>query len=335
MARSDTEPHDASAFHVPVLLAEVLETLDPQPGMTVIDATLGGGGHARALAERIAPTGRLIGFDRDPEAIAVASRRLEGVGCRVDIVQASFSEIDARLRELGLRPTDERGRGVDRILADIGVSSHQLDTAARGFSFADPGAPLDMRMGPGGPSALELLREIEPEALAEALREGGDVPRARSLARAMCEDARAGLLETAGQLAALCERILPRRPPGRKRIHPATTVFQALRILVNREFDALETLLEAAPRWLRPGGRLGIIAFHSGEDRRVKHALRRLAGREPRFSDPRLRHLPIQDDAPAPLGRELTRRPLTASDEELARNPRARSAKLRVFELAE
>lgn len=345
MARTPPTPLPTD-FHVPVLLDEVLQALRPAPGMTMVDATLGGGGHSRALAERLAPGGHLVAFDRDPEAIAAARPRLDALDCRVDILNASFAELDTRLRALGLRPTDDAERrgepdtsdresGLDGLLADLGVSSHQLDTPQRGFSFADPTAALDMRMGPDTVPAAELLPTLDPETLAEALIEGGDVPRARHLARIMIEEATAGRLTTVGELVSLCERVLPRKPPGKRRIHPATTVFQAVRILVNRELDALDQLLEAAPRWLKPGGRLAVISFHSGEDRRVKVAMRRWAGRAPRPHEPWLRHLPLTAaEEPAPLGHEVTRKPIVASEAELARNPRARSAKLRVFERA-
>jgi len=319
---------DAPDFHhIPVLLDEVGDALKVQAGQTIVDATVGGAGHAVVLAERLGPEGRLIALDRDPAAVRAARARLGDQLCQVDVVQARFSELDAVLRRLGLLPPAEGGHGIDAMLADLGVSSHQLDTAERGFSFSED-APLDMRMGNRGATAAELLGQMHWRELADALREGGDVRRAGRMARAMCDAARAGELTTTRELGELCVRVLGH---GRRKVHPATTVFQALRILVNREFEELDALLETARRWAAPAARLAIISFHSGEDRRVKRAFRRLVGR-PIEVDPVLKNLPIQHTPPDTHGRIITKRPIRPGEAEIDANPRARSARLRVFE---
>lgn len=316
-----------SQYHVPVLRNAVLEALRPSPGERAVDLTLGGGGHARAIGELLGKEGTLIGIDQDPDAIEQAGRTLAGLECRVQVVRCNFAQFDEGLLSLGVpSPASDPNGGVDIMLADLGVSSHQLDTSARGFSFSHDG-PLDMRMSQEGPDALSLILEVSPQELAQILREGGDVPGAMRIALALKAEAEAGRLARTAQLAALCERLMPQRHKKKgKKIHPATTVFQALRIAVNQELEVLDTLLERAKSWMRPGGRLGIISFHSLEDRRVKQAFRQMEG----FCTcpPKL---PICSCGWTSLGKSVSRRPIIAGEGEIDENPRARSAKLRVF----
>ncbi|MBI1918620.1 MAG: 16S rRNA (cytosine(1402)-N(4))-methyltransferase RsmH [Planctomycetes bacterium] len=289
----------AGPRHVPVLPAEVLELLAPSPGQVIVDATLGAGGHARLLAERILPGGQLIALDRDPAMLELARPRLEGLP--VTLVAASFDQLRQVLDDLGI----DR---VDAVLADLGISSDQLDEAARGFSFQQD-APLDMRMNPSvGETAAGLLRRLNERDLADIFYEYGEERFSRRIARKIVEVRQRQPVETTGQLADLVRRCVP-RPSGRRRhtIDPATRVFQALRIAVNDELSALEGLLSVLPRCLKPGGRAAIISFHSLEDRRVKQAFRDRS-----------------------LWEALTRKPVEASEDEMQRNPRARSAKLRV-----
>ena len=286
--------------HVAVLRDEVLAALDPRPGQVLVDATVGAGGHARLLAERIGPDGRLIGLDRDASMLALAEPRLRGLP--VTLVHAGFDELPDVLARLGLA-------AADGVLADLGVCSDQLDDAGRGFSFGRP-APLDMRLDQeSGETAADLLRRLNERDLADLFWRYGEERFSRRIARRIVEARRLQPLRTTEELAELVRRCVPRpRPGGRRKppIDPATRVFQALRIAVNDELGALDRLLAALPDRLHPGGRAAIISFHSLEDRRVKQAFR-----------DRTRW------------RELTRKPVTAGDEELARNPRARSAKLR------
>lgn len=295
----------------------------------MIDGTLGGGGHAEALLERTAPDGQLLGLDLDDEALARAAERLASFGERVKLVRASFRRLDDVLRAEGI---DSGGFGpVDGILFDLGVSSHQIDTPARGFRFADDTAdetPLDMRMAAdSGPSAAELLAAASPEELAGWFRDYADLPGARRLARAIVAARREAPLRTARDLL----RVIHASGVGRGRKHnPATLVFQALRIATNDELGALSEGLEAAITHLRPGGRLAVIAYHSAEDRLVKNAFRDAArGRTGPPGTP--------DElfgTPARL-RVLTRRPIVPCEDEIRRNPRARSARLRVAERLE
>jgi 16S rRNA (cytosine1402-N4)-methyltransferase len=286
--------------HVPVLPAEVLELLAPVPGQVIVDATIGGGGHARLIAERLGPSGRLIGLDQDSAMLDLARPRL--VGLPVTLVHASFAELPRVLRDLGLGP-------VDGVLADVGICSDQLDDPARGFSFSASG-PLDMRMNPDeGETARDLLLRLNERDLADIFWQYGEERFSRRVARRIVETRRRQPLDSTEQLAELVRESVPRarRKHGQRApIDPATRVFQALRIAVNDELRALDRLLEALPRCLVPGGRAVLISFHSLEDRRVKHAFR---NRE--------------------IWEELTRKPLVATDEETANNPRARSAKLR------
>lgn len=302
--------------HVPVMLDEVVEFLAPAAGRTFIDATLGGAGHAAALLERGA---RLIGLDRDPEALDHARGRLARYGEAFVSRRANFSELLEVGRELA-------PGGVDGILLDLGVSSHQLDCAARGFSLRF-GGPLDMRMDPAESlTAAEVVNEWDEEELARIFHVLGEERRSRAVARAIVRRrARTPFRETL-DLADCVAGVV-----GRKgRIHPATRVFQALRMTVNRELEALEAALEAAPALLKARGRLAVITFHSLEDRLVKRFFRDRSVREldrPEWPAPR--------PNPDCTLRVLTRRPVEASESEVKSNPRARSAKLRVAERLE
>ncbi|MGB5366074.1 MAG: 16S rRNA (cytosine(1402)-N(4))-methyltransferase RsmH [Polyangiales bacterium] len=282
--------------HTPVLLDEVLEHLDPTTGCVYADVTLGGGGHAKAILERSAPDGRLIGTDRDPSALEAASATLSGFGDRVTLRKARMSELADVLASLEIE-------NVDGVLADLGVSSVQLDRAERGFSFAKDG-PIDMRMDPTeGETALELIGRSDADQLANVIYRYGEEHRSRKIARSLRRAYEEGELETTGDLQHAVRRAIGGR---RGRIDPATKTFQALRIAVNDELGELEALLEQAPELLRIGGVVAVISFHSLEDRMVKHAFRDSEQLSP-----------------------LTKRPIIASDRERENNPRARSAKLR------
>lgn len=286
----------ANSIHVPVMLAEVLDGLSPQPGGVYVDGTLGGGGHTRALAERVGPAGTIIALDRDPAAIESAARHLAELPIKA--VQANFCDLPEVLGELGLE-------AVDGILLDLGLSSDQLADMERGFSFSSTG-PLDLRFNPmQGKPAWRLLERLSAEHLADLIYLYGEERYSRRIARAIIERRRENPVETAADLAELVRRCVPRS--RHDRIDPATRTFQALRIAVNDELKSLEIALRRLPDCLRPGGRLAVISFHSLEDRRVKEAFR---------DDPRLT--------------ALTRKPVTPSDAETAENPRSRSAKLRL-----
>jgi 16S rRNA (cytosine1402-N4)-methyltransferase len=301
------------ASHVPVLLKEAIDLLAVRRGGTYIDATVGLGGHSYEIARRLGALGHLIGLDKDPAALEIARKRLvpEGPGqAEVDwpsitLLHRSFAEI-AR---------GEQAATVDGILADLGVSSLQLDDAARGFSFQAEG-PLDMRMNPQSErTAEQVVNHLDERQLADVIYEFGEERRSRRIARAIC---RSRPIRNTAHLADVISAAA--RPMNRgqerydqRRIHPATRTFQALRIFVNRELDDLRALLDAAPGILKPGGRMVVISFHSLEDRIVKDAFRGHEIRDRYF-------------------RVLTKRPVTASDEESDRNPRARSAKLRAAE---
>lgn len=286
-----------SAFeHTPVLLDEVLEQLDPKTGGVYADVTLGGGGHAKAILERSAPDGRLIGTDRDPSALEAAGAALSDFGDRATLRKARIGDLANVLASLEIE-------NVDGVLADLGVSSVQLDRAERGFSFAKDG-PIDMRMDPTeGETALELIGRSDAEELANLIYRYGEEHRSRKIARSLRRAYEEGELETTGDLQHAVRRATGRR---RGRIDSATKTFQALRIAVNDELGELEALLEQAPELLRIGGVVAVISFHSLEDRMVKHAFRDSEQLSP-----------------------LTKRPIIASDRERENNPRSRSAKLR------
>jgi 16S rRNA (cytosine1402-N4)-methyltransferase len=278
------------------LLSEVLDLLSPGPGQVVVDATLGAGGHAQAIAERLGPTGRLIALDQDPAMLAIAARRLGGLP--VTLVHANFDQLR--------RVLDEQGLGkVDTVLADLGFGSDQLEDAERGLSFQQPG-PLDMRLDRSqGEPASALLKRLNERDLANLIYQLGEERFSRRIARRIVETRRTSPFETTEQLAELVRRCVPRS--RRHQIDPATRTFQALRIAVNDELGALDRLLAALPVCIAPGGRAAIVSFHSLEDRRVKQA----------FRDKK-------------MWEALTPKPVQASAEEIRQNPRARSAKLRV-----
>jgi 16S rRNA (cytosine1402-N4)-methyltransferase len=299
-----------------VLVGEVVEWLRPRPGACLVDATVGLGGHAAALLAA-APGARLLGLDRDPAALARAAERLREAGDRVVLRQARFGDLSSVLAALGWD-------GANAVLLDLGVSSLQLDQAGRGFSFQGDG-PLDMRMDPGeGVTAAELVNQWPEADLARLIATCGEEPRARAVARAIV---RARPLHRTGELAGVLERVLGRGRPG---LHPATRTFQAIRIAVNDELGELERFLADGYRVLRPRGRLAILAYHSLEDRRVKDAFRRWASAC--LCPPRMPRCVCGWSAKVRL---LTRRPLRPSALEIVRNPRARSARLRVVERLE
>jgi 16S rRNA (cytosine1402-N4)-methyltransferase len=301
------------AEHLPVLLSQVVTALKPSAGGWIVDATVGLGGHARALLEA-QPGARLLGLDVDSEALALARDRLAAFGRRVVLVNASY----ASLAEIA---SAQDIANVDGVLFDLGVSSLQLDTPSRGFSFRHDG-PLDMRFGRNGATVADLLTDIEEEELVRALREFGEEPRARRVARAIVRARQKQPIRTTGELNRVVHAALGQR---RGRIDPSTRTFQALRIAVNHELESIPSAIDQAARLLRPGGRLAVIAFHSLEDRLVKRALRRLSGRcvcpPGSFAC---------QCGPERLLEVLTPKPVTPGPEELANNPRARSAKLRV-----
>jgi 16S rRNA (cytosine1402-N4)-methyltransferase len=289
-------------LHEPVMVPEVLTLLEPLRGGLFVDCTVGLGGHSRALLE--AGADRLIGFDRDTAALTLAAEALSAFGDRVELVHADY-------RDLG-RVLDARGvETVAGALADLGVSSMQLDEEGRGFSFRRD-EPLDMRMDrTQGPTAADLLRDVDEQQLADVIFQFGEERHSRRVARAIVGARREAAIDTTSRLAAIVRRAVPHK--GHQRIDPATRTFQALRIWVNRELDGLDTFLAEATRRLRANARLAVITFHSLEDRIVKHTFRAL-------------------EKTGEGLRILTKRPLTPADNEVARNPRARSAKLRAIE---
>jgi 16S rRNA (cytosine1402-N4)-methyltransferase len=302
--------------HVPVLLREVLEALRPERGGVLVDATLGLGGHAEALLDA-SPSVRLVGIDRDPEALALARVRLARFGDRFVAVEGRHEELALHLDRLDLPE-------VDGVLADLGVSSMQLDRAERGFSFMKDG-PLDMRMGRTGPTAADLVAELPGEELARVFRDYGEEPRAKAVARAVVSARETAPIRTTGELRALVAKAVGgRREEGRD---PATRVFQALRIATNRELVELERFLDDAIARLSLGARVAVLSYHSLEDRIVKDVFRdRAAGCTCPPSFPvcvcsRRRVLAL-----------VTKKPIRPSDEEVHENRRSRSARLRVAE---
>ncbi len=301
--------------HLPVLTDSVVELLAPAAPGLVVDATVGLGGHAEALL-RAEPGFRLVGLDRDPAALVRAGERLRGYSDRVRLVESAFDQLPEILDRLQLEPPAA-------ILADLGCSSLQLDTPGRGFSFQTEG-PLDMRMGGAGPTAADLLESLDWGELVRILRDYGEERHARAISRAIVARRGEAPLRTTGELSRLVRSVVG---DGDRRIHPATRTFQALRIAVNDELGQLERFLEPAIRSLRPGGRITVIAFHSLEDRIVKHTMRRLAGRctcPPGF--------PVCRCNPQEVLRVVTGSPVRPDDDEVERNPRARSARLRAAE---
>lgn len=300
-------------MHVPVLLDEVLEYLQPEPGDMYIDGTIGAGGHAAAILERSAPDGQLLGLDQDPNALDVAAERLDVFGDRVTLVRGNFRSMRDVARE-------HKFTSVDGILLDLGYSSLQIEDMERGFSFrAD--APLDMRLDPDAPTtAADLVNHLSQTELADIIYDYGEERQSRKIARAIVEHRP---VTTARELGDLIEDVVGRRG----RIHPATRTFQALRIAVNDELEALEEVLPQAITLLRPAGRVAVISFHSLEDRIVKHFFRQEA--QDCICPP---HILVCECGHTATVDVITRSPVTATEEEVDRNPRARSAKLRVAE---
>jgi 16S rRNA (cytosine1402-N4)-methyltransferase len=289
----------AAPRHVAVLLREVLEGLNAQPGGIFVDGTLGGGGHTRAIAERVSPEGQVFALDRDPSAIAAAEQNLAGLPVR--FATANFCDLPEVLPEFGVEK-------VDGIVLDLGLSSDQLADMSRGFSF-DADGPLDLRFNPLlGEPASRLVNRLSAEHLADLIFHYGEERFSRRIARNIVEQRHRHPIENARELAALVRRSVP-AAAHKQRIDPATRTFQALRIAVNDELKSLEVALRRLPDCLKPGGRLTIISFHSLEDRRVKEAFR---------NDDRLQL--------------VTKKPIIPHEAEIARNPRSRSAKLRVAE---
>lgn len=290
-----------SARHVPVLPTELLELLGPAAGDVFVDATCGAGGHARLLALRVAPGGRVVALDRDASMLELARPALSGLS--VSLIQTGFDRLAEVMSELHLNP-------VDGIVADLGVCTDQLDDPERGLSFNRTG-PLDMRLNPAeGEPASALLRRLDERAIADLIYEYGEERCSRRIARRIVEERKRAPFETTDRLADLVRRCVPRPPRTHGRqpaIDPATRVFQALRIAVNDELNALDRFLRVLPICVRPGGRAAIISFHSLEDRRVKNA----------FRDKNIWEV-------------LTKKPVRPSDDEVRNNPRSRSAKLRV-----
>jgi len=297
-----------SAFqHTPVLLSEVIAGLAPRSGGRYVDGTLGGGGHALPILAASSPEGRLLGIDADPSALAAAGRRLAIYGERATLVHGNFRDLGRLVREHDFAP-------IDGLLLDLGVSSHQLDTPERGFSFAND-APLDMRLDPsGGATAADVVNETPESELADLIYRYGEEHGSRRVARFIAEARRKRPIATTGELADLVARALGGR---HGKIHPATRTFQALRIAVNRELESLELALPQAVELLAPGGRIAVISFHSLEDRTVKLFFRAESGYGG-VGDARLQI--------------ITKKPIEASDEEARTNPRSRSAKLRIAE---
>jgi 16S rRNA (cytosine1402-N4)-methyltransferase len=308
--------HGGKAGHVPVLLKEAIDFLAIRRGGTYIDATVGLGGHSYEIAKRLGAPGHLIGVDKDPAALERAAANLQspvaseisgatGVLAR----RTDWPQVELRHGSFADLANDQRPSTIDGLLADLGVSSLQLDNAARGFSFQAEG-PLDMRMNTqSGETAEQVVNQADEVTLANLIYEFGEERRSRRIARAIV---RSRPIRTTAQLAEIVSAAARPMNQAERRIHPATRTFQALRIFVNRELDDLRALMEAVPQLLKPGGRLVIISFHSLEDRIVKDALREGAKRG---------HYRI-----------LTKKPVTATEEEIDRNPRSRSAKLRAAE---
>lgn len=302
-------PPGPSAPHVPVLLGPLLAAVAPVHG-TWLDGTFGAGGYSRGLLD--AGAERVIGVDRDPAALALAASWAGAYGSRFRLEHGVFSDMDAF------------ATGLDGVVLDLGVSSMQLDEAERGFSFLRDG-PLDMRMSGEGPSAADLVNEAPEAELADILFRYGEERASRRIARAIVAARTEAPIETTGALAGIVERCLPRPKPGQ--MHPATRSFQAIRIAVNDELGELAAGLEAAERALAPGGRIAVVSFHSLEDRVVKRFFQVRSGGLAATS----RHAPERTPE-APRFRILTRKPVAPDPEEMERNPRARSAKLRVAE---
>jgi len=304
-------------MHTPVMVREILNLLAIKPDGIYVDGTVGGGGHARAILERLGPQGLLLALDRDANAITVAQEALAAWSSQCRFEQGNFADLRSLAERHGFQ-------AVDGVLLDLGMSSFQVDQAERGFSFMQDG-PLDMRMDARQPTtAAHLVNSLGEEALAEIIRSLGDEPSSRRIARAIVRGRQQGAIQTTGRLADLVVRVLGAR---HGRIHPATRTFQALRMAVNRELESLTEGLAAAIVLLKPGGRLAVLSYHSLEDGCVKRIGKEHIGRWV--------SLPAGGErweGTRPLMRWITRKPLTASPDEILQNPRSRSAKLRVIE---
>ena len=300
--------------HRSVLYKEIIHALQPQSGGRYVDGTLGAGGHARGIMEACAPDGQLLGLDVDPQALAIARRILAPYENRIHLAQASYTSLSDQLKNLGWD-------AVDGIVLDLGASSMQFDTPERGFSFTQD-APLDMRFGPHvSQSAADIVNSYSERELADLIYEYGEDRDSRKIARAIVK---ARPLHTTRELVAVIEGVSPRRGD---RVHPATRTFQALRIAVNEELASIEKVLPQAVAALRPGGRLAVISFHSLEDRIVKDFFREQA--KDLINPPYER---IYEQERSAVLKEVNRKPIVPSDDEIQTNPRARSAKLRIAE---
>ena len=306
----------SDARHIPVLMREVVDALQPRDGGRYVDGTFGAGGYTTAMLDRA--DCQVIAIDRDPDAIGAGRALAERYAPRLRLIEGRFGDMADLLSAEGV---DD----VDGVALDLGVSSMQFDQADRGFSFRASG-PLDMRMEKNGPSAADLVNDADEAELADIIFRYGEERRSRRVARAIVEARKHKRIETTGELAEIVRRAVG--PQGRDESDPATRTFQALRIAVNDELGELERGLAAAEQVLAPGGRLAVVSFHSLEDRAVKEFVRARAGRTPGPS----RHAPPRADAEAAKLRDLTRKPVLPSAAEIAANPRARSARLRVAE---
>lgn len=314
-APAAVEPLPGGSDHVPVLLEAVLAALAPHDGETYVDGTFGGGGYSSGLLA--AARCRVLGIDRDPEAVRRGAALAAQHPDRLTLIEGQFGDMDQLVRSASPDP-------VAGVALDLGVSSQQLDSAERGFSFRLDG-PLDMRMGQDGSSAADLVAQLPENELAELIRGLGEERFARRIARAIAAARRQAPIRTTGELAEIVRAAIRHREPG---LDPATRTFQALRIAVNDELGELDHGLVAAERLLKPGGRLAVVAFHSLEDARVKTFLRQRSGAMAGGS----RHLPPAPGTLPPTFTLLTRRAIRPGPDEIARNPRARSARLRAAE---
>lgn len=307
----------AVEYHTPIMVEEIVQWLNPQPDSVYIDATLGGGGHTHALLDSASGV-HVHGIDRDPDAIAQAQARLSDYGSRFTAHQCNYSQAKEVAQTIG--------RKVDGVLLDAGVSSHQLNDPARGFSFMREG-PLDMRMGQQGPSALDVLKSIDHPSLSRTLRQYGELQRPTQVATALLNAVEQGSLVTTKDLRLLVERVLG-ASYRHKSVHPATLVFQALRIHVNDELTHLSTFIETLPDVVRPGGRVVVLSFHSLEDRIVKQGFRALE--DSCVCPPKM---PMCGCGAISQLKILTKKPIRPTLQEVEQNPRSRSTMLRAAQL--